>query len=114
MDDGLPGAGGRRQQKRSPKAQALAGGRSVRPRRRRSPAAEAFAQAAGGRRQQKRSPKAQAVTGRCENPLSAQIAPPVAPFPASGPEGSVGRGAEFAKMLFPHLAGSGTAHARVI
>ena len=67
-----------------------------------------------GRRQQKRSPKAQAVAGRCENPLSAQIAPPVAPFPVSGPEGSVGRGAEFAKMLFPHLAGSGTAHARVI
>ena len=61
-----------------------------------------------------RSTKAQAANRRCENPLSAQIAPPVAPFPVSGPEGSVGRGAEFAKMLFPHLAGSGTAHARVI
>ena len=71
-------------------------------------------QGAGVRRQQKRSPKAQAVAGRCENPLSAQIAPPVAPFPVSGPEGSVGRGAEFMKMHFSHLAGSRRAHTQVI
>ena len=60
--------GVRRQQKRSPKAQAFAGSRSGRPgaggqpnsrsgqpRRRRPPAAEAFAQAAGGRRQVRKS-----------------------------------------------------------
>ena len=72
------------------------------------------AQGAGARRQQKRAPKAQAFAGRCENPLSAQIAPPVAPFPVSEPEGNLGRGAEFMKMHFPHPAGSGTAHTQVI
>ena len=49
------GAGARRQQKRSLKAQAVAGSRSVRPSRRRPPAAETFAQGAGGRRQVRKS-----------------------------------------------------------
>ena len=52
----------------------VAGSRNVRPRRRRSPAAEAFAQAAGGRRQQKRSPKAQAASRQQKRSPKAQAA----------------------------------------